>query len=83
MEPWTGLARAQAPGGKAKCCASEAGVFKIRGKGWELMPNRAHHTEQALGRVRCGHLRGMGLAGAPQVLIGGLGHGLCRLRAAG
>jgi len=50
--------------------------FEIRCDGWDLMSTRAHHSEQALGRLGCA-----GLAGAPRVLIGGLGMGYT-LRAA-
>jgi spermidine synthase len=52
------------------------GIFEIRCDGWDLMSNRAHHSEQTLGRLACA-----GLTGAPRVLIGGLGMGYT-LRAA-
>jgi spermidine synthase len=52
------------------------GIFQIRCDGWDLMSNRAHHSEQTLGRLACA-----GLAGTPRVLIGGLGMGYT-LRAA-
>ncbi len=53
-----------------------AGIYEIRCDGWDLMSNRAHHSEQTLARLGCD-----GLAGAPRVLIGGLGMGYT-LRAA-
>jgi spermidine synthase len=46
------------------------GIYEIRCDGWDLMSNRAHHSEQMLARLACA-----GLAGAPRVLIGGLGMG--------
>jgi spermidine synthase len=52
------------------------GIFEIRCDGWDLMSNRAYHSEQMLGRLAC-----TGLAGAARVLIGGLGMGYT-LRAA-
>lgn len=76
MEPWAELARAQAPGGELLVLRRRGAIFEIRCDGWDLMSNRAHHSEQALGRLGCA-----GLAGRPRVLIGGLGMGYT-LRAA-
>jgi spermidine synthase len=73
---WTELARALAPGGECLVLRRCGGIFEIRCDGWDLMSNRAHHSEQTLGRLACA-----GLAGAPRVLIGGLGMGYT-LRAA-
>lgn len=76
MEPWTELAHAQGPGGESLVLRRRGGTFEIRCDGWELMSNRAHHSEQALGRLGCA-----GLASGARVLIGGLGMGYT-LRAA-
>ena len=77
MDAWTELARARAPGGEWLVLRRRGGIFEIRCDGWELMSNRAHHSEQALGRLGCVGLT----AAAPRVLIGGLGMGYT-LRAA-
>ena len=76
MEAWTELARAQEPGSERLVLRHRGGTFEIRCDGWDLMSNRAHHSEQMLGRLGCA-----GLAGGPRVLIGGLGMGYT-LRAA-
>ncbi len=76
MEPWTELARARGPGGETLVLRRCGAAFEIRCNGWELMSNRAHHSEQTLGRLGCA-----GLAGGARVLIGGLGMGYT-LRAA-
>jgi spermidine synthase len=81
MEPWTELAQARGPDGETLVLRRRGGVFEIRCDGWELMSNRAHHSERTLGRLGCQALRGSGAAGAPRVLIGGLGMGFT-LRAA-
>jgi len=75
-ETWAELARARAAGGETLVLRRRGGIFEIRCDGWDLMSNRAHHSEQALGQLGCA-----GLAGAPRVLIGGLGMGYT-LRAA-
>ena len=75
-EPWTELARAQGPGGESLVLRRRGDAFEIRCDGWELMSNRAHHSEQALGRLGCADL-----PGGARVLIGGLGMGYT-LRAA-
>ena len=76
LQPWTELARAQGPGGEQLLLRQSGASFEIRCDGWDLMSTRAHHSEQVLGRLGCA-----GLAGAPRVLIGGLGMGYT-LRAA-
>ncbi len=77
MDAWIELARAHGPGGESLVLRQRGGTFEIRCDGWDLMSNRAHHSEQALGRLGC-----EGLPGAhPHVLIGGLGMGYT-LRAA-
>jgi spermidine synthase len=78
IEPgtWAELARASAPGGESLVLRRRGGIFEIRCNGWDLISNRAHHSEQTLARLACA-----GLAGAPRVLIGGLGMGYT-LRAA-
>jgi hypothetical protein len=74
--PWTDLAQAKGPGGETLVLRRQGGTFEIRCNGWDLMSNRAHHSEQELGRLGCADL-----PGAPRVLIGGLGMGYT-LRAA-
>ncbi len=81
MEPWTELARAQGPGGESLVLRRRGFLFEIRCDGWDLMSNRAHHSEQALGRLGCESLARAEPEAAPRVLIGGLGMGYT-LRAA-
>ncbi len=75
-EPWKELARARAPGGECLVLRRRGDSFEIRCDGWDLMSNRAQHSEQMLGRLGC-----TGLAASPRVLLGGLGMGYT-LRAA-
>ncbi len=81
MEPWTELAHARGPGGENLVLRRRGGMFEIRCDGSDLMSNRAHHSEQMLGRLACAGLPGTERGGAPHVLIGGLGMGYT-LRAA-
>lgn len=81
MQAWTELARTRTAGGDELVLRERAGVFEIRCNGWELMSNRAHHSESVLARLACAGRTGAGLAGAARVLIGGLGMGYT-LRAA-
>jgi spermidine synthase len=76
MTPWSELARAAVPDGDELSLRHSDGVFEIRCNGWELMSNRAPHSEAAMARLACA-----GLPAAPRVLIGGLGMGFS-LRAA-
>lgn len=76
IAPWLDLAQARGPGGETLVLRRRGDEVEIRCDGWEMMSNRAHHSEQELGRLGCA-----GLAGAPRVLIGGLGMGYT-LRAA-
>lgn len=76
LEPWAELARAAGPGGETLVLRRCGDAFEIRCDGWELMSNRAHHSEQTLARLGCA-----GLAAGARVLIGGLGMGYT-LRAA-
>lgn len=48
-----------------------AGCFEIRINGWELMSNRAHHSEDVLALLTCEQL----CSAAPRVLLAGLGMG--------
>jgi spermidine synthase len=73
---WEELARTRIAGGDELVLRARAGVFEIRCNGWELMSNRAHHSESALARLGCARL-----VGAARLLIGGLGMGYT-LRAA-
>ncbi len=70
MTPWAELARAAMPDGGELTLRHCGGIFEIRCNGWELMSNRAHRSEEAMARLACA-----GRAGAPRVLIGGLGMG--------
>lgn len=80
-EPWTELAQAQGPDGESLVLRRRGGMFEIRCGGWELISNRAYHSERMLGRLGCAALPGAEGGGAPRVLIGGLGMGFT-LRAA-
>jgi spermidine synthase len=71
MEAWTELARAG-----ELVLRARGGLFEIRCNGWELVSNRAHHSESVLARLVCTRLEG-----AARMLIGGLGMGYT-LRAA-
>lgn len=48
-----------------------AGCIELRCNGWDLMSNRAHHSEEALAAFACARLT----SPAPAILIGGLGFG--------
>jgi spermidine synthase len=74
--PWEELGRARAPdGGELVLCRrGEEMVIRVGGK--DLMSSRMHGSEEELARRACA-----GLAGAPRVLVGGLGLGYT-LRAA-
>jgi spermidine synthase len=78
MEVWREIGRAQASNGALLQLRQRGGSFEIRCDGFELMANRAHYSEQALGRLGCS---GLARRAAPRVLIGGLGMGYS-LRAA-
>jgi spermidine synthase len=73
---WTELSRAQTPDGGDMVLRCRDGTYEIRINGWELMSSRAHRSEEAMAELAC-----TGLAGAPRVLLGGLGLGYT-LRAA-
>ena len=75
---WTELDRARGPDGETLILRRRAGLFEIRCDGWDLISNRAHHSEQLLGQLACDCLPGRS---APHILIGGLGMGYT-LRAA-
>ena len=79
VEPWRELARASGPGGECLLLRCRGDEVEIRCQGWDLISNRAYHSEQALGRLGCVGLVWEG--GGPRVLIGGLGMGFT-LRAA-
>lgn len=76
-QSWHELARAVTACGDELVLRERAGTFEIRCNGWDLMSNRAHHSEQWMARTACERLP----TGAPRVLIGGLGMGFT-LRAA-
>jgi SAM-dependent methyltransferase len=89
MDRWTDLARARTSTGDELVLRERAGCIELRCNGWELMSNRAHHSEERLAALACEHIglrtgdrRDPTLAHpAPHVLIGGLGLGFT-LRAA-
>jgi len=76
-QTWCELARATTACGDELVLRERAGTFEIRCNGWDLMSNRAHHSEQWMARTACKRLP----MDAPRVLIGGLGMGFT-LRAA-
>ena len=76
-EHWTEFGRARLPTGDELLLRRRGHRFEIRFNGWELMSDRAHWSETALGALGC-----EGMAGPEAcVLIGGLGIGYT-LRAA-
>ena len=94
MSTWTELARAHTAAGDELLLRERAGCVELRCNGWELMSNRAHHSEEALASLACDQIAMMraahaaaalpdrcGRDTAPRVLIGGLGLGYT-LRAA-
>ncbi len=88
---WTELGRACTGAGDELLLRERAGCVELRCNGWELMSNRAHHSETALARLACEHLADAHTRpqdaqsgpqdAAPHLLIGGLGLGYT-LRAA-
>ncbi len=93
MDRWTELARACSENGDELVLRERAGTVELRCNGWELMSNRAHHSETALAVLACEQVASgeqcvaparpsvRNNATAPHVLIGGLGLGYT-LRAA-
>jgi spermidine synthase len=94
MDPWTELARAHTDVGDELVLRERAGTVELRCNGWELMSNRAHHSEQVLAALACEQIDKARVSQsaanrprlriddiAPCVLIGGLGLGYT-LRAA-
>ena len=85
MTGWTELARTTTQNGDVLVLRECAGVVEIRCNGWDLMSNRAHHSEEELARLACARLadaaRDPLSVAMPRVLIGGLGMGFT-LRAA-
>ncbi|HTW68295.1 MAG TPA: hypothetical protein VME47_00280 [Acetobacteraceae bacterium] len=73
MPLWTELARAETDSGDMLVLRERAGCIELRCNGWDLMSNRAHHSEEALAALACARL--MPAAPAPAILIGGLGFG--------
>jgi spermidine synthase len=77
MDRWTELARTSTAAGDELVLRERAGTVELRCNGWELMSNRAHHSESALAELACD-----AAATIPQrLLIAGLGFGYT-LRAA-
>ena len=89
MEDWRELASATTDSGERLVLRRRAGIVELRCNGWELMTNRAHHSEEALAILACEQMAGRCIADAPNrsdagrpcVLLGGLGLGYT-LRAA-
>lgn len=73
MDPWIELARAHTGSGDELVLRERAGCVELRCNGWELMSNRAHHSETALAALACASLGRQ--AASPHLLIGGLGLG--------
>ncbi|HUN40916.1 MAG TPA: hypothetical protein VMU81_11535 [Acetobacteraceae bacterium] len=71
MSSWTELARADTASGDLLVLRERAGCVELRCNGWDLMSNRAHHSEEALAALACAQLA----SPAPAILIGGLGFG--------
>jgi len=53
MDGWTELARAHTAAGDLLLLRERAGTVELRCNGWELMSNRAHHSEAALAVLAC------------------------------
>ncbi len=53
MDRWTELARACSENGDELVLRERAGTVELRCNGWELMSNRAHHSEAALAVLAC------------------------------
>jgi hypothetical protein len=53
MAPWTELARARSSSGEDLLLRERAGCIELRCNGWELMSNRAHHSEERLAALAC------------------------------
>lgn len=77
MNHWIELARACTSDGDCLLLRRHGDTFEIRCNGSELMSNRAHYSEETLGRLAAEHVHGP----SPAMLIGGLGMGYT-LRAA-
>ena len=71
MNHWIELSRVCTIDGDCLVLRHCGDTFEIRCNGWELMSNRAHHSEETLGRLAAEHARGP----FPAVLIAGLGMG--------
>jgi hypothetical protein len=67
MDGWNELARASTATGDELVLRERAGCVELRCNGWELMSNRAHHSETALAALACAHQD----QDAPPPLVGG------------
>lgn len=88
MDRWIELARTNTANSDELVLRERAGCIELRCNGWELMSNRAHHSEEALAVLACERIAGAECGShrctkhsAPHLLIGGLGLGYT-LRAA-
>ena len=81
MNAWRELARACTTNGDELVLRERAGCVELRCNGWDLMSNRAHHSEEELAILACETIPRLGTERAPHVLLGGLGLGYT-LRAA-
>jgi spermidine synthase len=71
MSSWTELAHALTASGDMLVLRERAGCIELRCNGWDLMSNRAHHSEEVLAALACARLA----SHVPAILIGGLGFG--------
>ena len=53
MDEWIELARALTSAGDLLVLRERTGCVELRCNGWELMSNRAHHSEEALAAFAC------------------------------
>jgi len=90
MDGWSDLASACTSTGDRLVLRERAGTVELRCNGWELMSNRAHHSEEMLATLACERMAQNSMtssatqadcATGAHVLIGGLGLGYT-LRAA-
>jgi SAM-dependent methyltransferase len=77
MDEWIELARALTSTGDLLVLRERTGCVELRCNGWELMSNRAHHSEEALAAFACEQLVRAERKNTPPPLEGeGWGEGL-------
>jgi spermidine synthase len=72
VKPWELLGRTATPDGDELTLMQRSGELVILANGRPLMSSRMHGSEEALATLACRRIR---TAGAPTVLVGGLGMG--------